>query len=100
MFFRFSKVDYNDDYKDYDYENAHYLCCLNKEDYTEYINFLHSMKYIDEKEKRISGKINLVYEDPNGNKVEDTYSIADISYSISPDDTYLECVEVYLYEKY
>lgn len=99
MFFRFSKVDYNDDYKDYDYKNAYYLCCLDKENYAEYINFLHFMKHADEKENRNYGKINVVYEDANRNKVEDVYSIADINYDISPDDAYLECVEVYLYEK-
>lgn len=102
MLFRFSKVEkvnYNN-YKGYNYENAQFLCCFDKENYTEYINFLHFMKYADEKENRDYGKINVVYEDANGNKVEDVYSIADINYDISPDDAFLECVEVYLYERH
>lgn len=94
MLFRFLKVEYNEDFKDYDYENAKYLCAIKHDDYTEYIQFLHFVKFFEEKEARNYGKINFV----DDNESDHCYSIADICLNIPKDKEHIESVEVYVYE--
>lgn len=97
MNIRFSKVKILDN-NEFDYDNANYLCSIYHEDYTEYSKLLHFMKAQDEQERRNFGKIQLIYDDKNGIKHEDFYTIADIILSVPKDNIYMESIEVYVYE--
>lgn len=101
MLIRFQKVKYDIEYHDFDYENAEYLCAQYRTDYVEFIKLINLMQLNDNNDTepiRNFGNIVLTYDDKNGKRVEDTFSIADVRLSIPKDKSYTTCIEVFIYE--
>ena len=93
MNIRFEAVGFLDNSNEYDFDNARYLCTVEHADYTEYIKLLYLMQQNDKSEY---GNITLRYDNENGVKVEEYYSIVDITLVVPKDKVYTESIVVYV----
>ena len=101
MLIRFHKVEYDIEHHCFDYDNAEYLCAQYRKDYVEFIKLINLMQSNDNDDiepTRSFGNIMLTYDDKNGKRVEDMFSIADVQLSIPKDKSYMTCIEVFVYE--
>lgn len=100
MPFRFLKVEWNEEYHDYNYDDAKYLCSVKHNDYVEFIKLLQFFKeQHNDNNIRNFGQLGLVSENEDGTKQWDSYSIVDIILEIpNSRSPYMESVEVYICE--
>ncbi len=95
MNIRFEAVNFlNDSGNEYDFDNARYLCTVEHADYTEYSKLLYLMQQNDKNSNY--GNITLRYDNDNGVRVEEYYSIVDITLVVPKDKTYMESIVVYV----
>lgn len=94
MNIRFEAVNFLDgSSNEYDFENARYLCTVEHADYTEYAKLLYLMQQNDKSEY---GNITLRYDNENSVRVEEYYSIVDITLVVPKDKVYAESIVVYV----
>lgn len=95
MNIRFEAVNFLDDSTNqYDFENAKYLCTVEHADYTEYSKLLYLMQQNDKNADY--GNITLRYDNDNDVRVEEYYSIVDITLIVPKDKVYAESIVVYV----
>ena len=94
MDIRFEAVNFLDNSTQYDFDNARYLCTVEHADYTEYIKLLYLMQQYDNNSDY--GNIMLRYDNENDVKVEEYYSIVDITLVVPKDKVYAESIVVYV----
>ncbi len=94
MNIRFEAVNFLDNSNEYDFDNARYLCTVEHADYTEYAKLLYLMQQNDKNSDY--GNITLRYDNDYGVRVEECYSIVDITLVVPKDKVYAESIVVYV----
>lgn len=100
MLFRFLVVKWNDDFKDWEYDKAQYLCSIHRDDYVEYVKMLLLFKERDDNYNEIRNYGSLEIKQVNDDLTIDggCYSVEDVIMSIPKDKETLESIEVYVSE--